>query len=112
MTQKNKVTTEHAHSASLAKPMLIGAGIALMLIVLFLVNAGEPDPEWPRFWMIRPLIIVPFAGAMGGVFYHLVDRLRYQGGWKKVLANLASLIVYIVGLWLGTVLGLDGTMWD
>jgi hypothetical protein len=92
--------------------MLLGAAIALLLIALFLLNAGAPDPAWPRFWMLRPLIIVPFAGAMGGLFYHLMHSLRAQGGWKRVLAHVLSLLVYVVGLWMGTVLGLDGTMWD
>jgi hypothetical protein len=62
--------------------------------------------------MIRPLIIVPLAGATGGLFYHLMDNLHLQGGWKKVLALILSLIGYIFVLWIGTVLGLDGTWWN
>lgn len=102
------------HKVSLAKRALQGAGIALVLISIFLLKAGEPDPNpgWPKLWFIRPLIIVPFAGAMGGVFYYFMDYLRYQGGWRKLLANVLSLVVYIIGLWMGTILGLDGTWWD
>lgn len=92
--------------------MLVGAGIGLALIAIFLLIAGKPDPAWPKLWMLRPLIIVPLAGAMGGVFYYFMDELRFQGGWKKPLANVLSLIVFVIGLWLGTVLGLDGTWWD
>jgi hypothetical protein len=61
--------------------------------------------------MLKPLIIVPAAGACGGLFYHLMDFLRRKGGWKKIAANLLSLVVFVVGLWLGAVLGLDGTLW-
>jgi hypothetical protein len=100
------------HAASWGKRAFQGAAIALILIVLFLLAAGEPNPDWPKFWMIRPLVIVPAAGAAGGVFFYFMDSLRYQGGWKKILANIASLVVYFIGLWLGTVLGLDGTMWN
>ncbi|MBD0289392.1 MAG: potassium transporter KefB [Flavisolibacter sp.] len=100
------------HTASLGKRALQGAGIALVLIVIFLLKAGEHDPDWHKLWMIRPLVVVPVAGAMGGVFYYFMDHLRYQGGWRKLLANILSLVVYIIGLWLGTVLGLDGTMWN
>ena len=92
--------------------MLLGAGIALILITVFLLSAGDSDPSWPKLWMIRPLIIVPLAGALGGVFYYFMDHLRYRGGWRKALAIILSLVVYIIGLWLGTILGLDGTMWD
>jgi hypothetical protein len=111
MTQENNLTTKSIHPASLSKRMLLGGGIALILIIAFLAPVGEPNPDWGKFWMIRPLVIVPLAGATGGLFYHLMDRLRYQGSWKKILANILSLIVYIFGLWIGTVLGLAGTLW-
>ncbi|TDE15633.1 potassium transporter KefB [Dyadobacter psychrotolerans] len=111
MTQQNELTNG-LHPAPLNKRMLKGAGIALILITAFLLSAGESNPAWPKFWMIRPLVIVPLAGAVGGAVYYNLDCLRYQGGWKKVLANVLSLVIYIIGLWMGTILGLDGTMWD
>jgi len=112
MTQRNNLTTQSIHPASLGKRMLQGAGIGLVLITAFLLSAGEPNPAWAKLWMIRPLIIVPLAGATGGVFYYLMDHLRFQGGWRKVLANILSLLVYTIGLWLGTVLGFAGTYWN
>ena len=112
MIQKDNSAVQPIHPASLGKRMLQGAVIALTLILLFLLKAGEPDPAWGKLWMIRPLVIVPVAGAMGGVFYYLMDHLRHQGGWRKAIAIILSLVVYIIGLWLGTVLGLDGTMWN
>ena len=112
MTQQNTLTTPPIHSASLGKRMLQGAGVALILISMFLLSAGAPDPEWGKLWMIKPLLVVPAAGALGGVFYYFMDHLRSQGGWVKVLAIIMSLTGYIVVLWLGTVLGLNGTMWD
>jgi hypothetical protein len=92
--------------------MLQGGGIALILIIAFLLSAGEPNPDWPKLWMVKPLIIVPLAGALGGLFYYNMDHLRYQGGWRMALAYILSLMVYLIVLWLGTVLGLNGTMWD
>ncbi|UYQ95690.1 hypothetical protein MKQ68_11315 [Chitinophaga horti] len=112
MANNQNATTPNIHSAPLAKRMLQGGAIALVLIALFLSRAGEPKPEWPTFWMVRPLLVVPFAGAMGGLCFYLLDSLRYQGGWRKILANVLSLLIYIFGLWIGTVLGLDGTHWN
>jgi hypothetical protein len=112
MTKKKDLNTLPIHSASLVKRMLQGAAIALILIALFLFSADNPDPNWPRFWMIKPLVIVPLAGAMGGLFYYWMDNLRYHGGWKNILAMAVSLIGYLFVLWIGTVLGLDGTYWD
>lgn len=92
--------------------MIQGAIPALIFIFIFMAGVDETDPSWHRFWMIRPLLIVPFAGAMGGVAYYFLDHLRFQGGWKEVAAFVLSLIVYLVGLFMGFVLGLDGTLWN
>jgi peptidoglycan biosynthesis protein MviN/MurJ (putative lipid II flippase) len=112
MTAKNNLTTHPIQPALLAKRMVLGAGIALLLITIFLLGVDDPKPEWGKLWMIKPLIIVPLAGAMGGVVYHVMDYLRQQGKLPKAVAYLLSLIGYVIGLWLGTVLGLNGTLWD
>jgi hypothetical protein len=98
--------------ASLGKRALVGAAIALALIALFLSGVKESDPSWPRYWYIRPLLIVPLAGACGGAFYYFIDRFSSRAGLPKIATILIGLIVYVIGLWLGTILGLDGTLWD
>jgi H+/Cl- antiporter ClcA len=112
MPKVNIINRPQSTGGQLIKRMLIGAIIALVLISLFLYGVNNPKPEWGKFWMLRPLLIVPFAGAMGGLFYHLLEKFRNKGGWWKILAILASVIGYIIILWLGTILGLDGTLWD
>ncbi len=112
MAPKNTLKVFPIKTASLIKRMLVGALIGLILISIFLLGAGNPKPEWGKLWMIRPLIIVPLAGAMGGAFNYLVSQQNFQRGWVKALAMLLSLIVFLIGLWLGTVLGLDGTYWN
>jgi hypothetical protein len=111
MEQKSNHTTNQSNSASLSMRVLIGGGIALLLISFFLLTAGEPNPEWPTLWRIKPLIIVPLAGATGGLFFHLVNPKRFTG-LLKVLTYTLCLILYIIGLWMGTVLGLNGTYWN
>lgn len=112
MTERNNLTAPPIHTASLNKRIFQGAGIALVLISLFLLSAGDPNPAWGTLWMIKPLLIVPVAGGMGGVFYYFMDHLRYRGGRTKALAIILSVVGYIIALWLGTVLGLNGTMWN
>lgn len=111
MEQKNNLTKAN-NGGLLAKRMLAGAAISLALIITFLYSADGAEPEWGRYWMIRPLIIVPLAGAAGGLFYHLLSPWRSRGGWKAAAAIVLSVIVYVFGLWIGTVLGLDGTYWN
>lgn len=112
MTRRDESQNQPVHVASVGKRMLVGAGIGLTLISFFLLGAGEPAPHWPTLWWIRPLLVVPAAGALGGLFYYNMDPLRAQGGWRTAFAYILSLLVYLLVLWLGTVLGLAGTMWD
>lgn len=112
MTQRKDLTNQSVHSVSLGGRLLLGAGIALILITVFLLRVREPNPEWGKLWMVKPLIIVPIAGALGAAFYYFMDHLRNDGGWRKVLANVLSLLAYLIALWLGTVLGLNGTLWN
>ena len=111
MTQSNTSTSQPSQ-ISLVKRVLVGAGIGLLLISLFLLSAGKPNPEWGKLWMIRPLIIVPLAGAMGGLCNYFIVHFHYQAGINKTIAMILSVIIFVIGLWLGIVLGLDGTMWD
>lgn len=111
MTSQNNLTEQPNGHISIGMPMLAGAGIALLVISFFVFGVDKADPAWGKFWMIRPLIITPLAGAIGGAFYAFMD---YQSsrGFNRTLAVLLSIMVYLVGLWLGIVLGLAGTMWD
>lgn len=112
MSQSNQTQPQPLNPAAFARPMLLGAGIGLVAILFFLVGA-EAKPEWGKLWMIRPLIIVPLAGAVGGLFFQLMEHyLGYRGGWRKAAAIVISVLVFIIGLWMGIVLGLEGTLWD
>ncbi|RYU97104.1 potassium transporter KefB [Emticicia agri] len=112
MTAKNNLTAQPSNSALLIKRVLTGAAIGLALIALFILPIKTPHPEWGPYWMVRPFIVTPLAGALAGLCNHLLDFLRNQGGSKKILANVLMVIIYLIGLWMGMVAGLDGTLWD
>ncbi|MVN91612.1 potassium transporter KefB [Mucilaginibacter aquatilis] len=108
----HQITAIPQNSSSLKLRMLIGGSVALVLIAIFLLPVKNVRPEWGQFWMVRPFIIVPLAGATGGAVSYYLTKLLPQSGWVKVATVLLSLLIYIIGLWLGTVLGLAGTLWD
>ena len=112
MTKNINLASQPIHTGSLGKRMLVGAGVGLLLISLFLSGVKNPNPKWGEFWMIRPFIIVPFAGAMGGLCNYFIFHFRDRIGINKPIALIVSVIVAIIGLWMGIVLGLDGTLWD
>jgi hypothetical protein len=91
--------------------MVIGAMIGLAVISFFIFTGGS-NPAWGKFWMVQPLIVTPFAGAMGGLCNYYILRYRWLVGINKPLAIAASILVFIVGMWMGIVLGLNGTMWN
>ena len=66
--------------------MIIGAGIGLFLTVLFIRTAEAGNPVWLQYWVIRPLIMLPLAGATGGAFSYYLIQLTARGGWRRVLA--------------------------
>jgi hypothetical protein len=97
---------------SLRARMIIGAGVGLAIILVFILPAGNGNPAWGKYWMIRPLLVTPFAGAMAGLCNYYILRYRFIIGMNKAVAMILSIVVSIVGLWMGIVLGLAGTMWD
>lgn len=112
MRQTNHNTAEHpVRIPSLIRYMLVGAGIAFVLISIFLLPV-KAHPDWPEFWKIRPMIVVPLAGAGGGAFTYFMSIWGRKGTWQQLIAVLVSVICYVIALWLGTVVGLDGTLWN
>ena len=96
---------------SLAKRMGIGAVIGFCVIGIFVFGVPEVPAEWGKYWRIRPLFFGPFAGAMGGLCNYFIMRYHVFVGIPKWAAFLFSMLVCIVGMWMGIVLGLVGTMW-
>lgn len=94
------------------RPLGIGAAIGLTLVTLFLWGADAPDPAWSALWWVRPLIIVPLAGAAGGYAHQVLAHWQRQGRWLRGLMLTASAVLFLIGLWLGFVLGFDGTYWN
>lgn len=111
MTQTENSTSQQ-RPFSLGKRMLFGWIIGLLVISFFLIPVREPHPDWGRLWMIRPLIITPLAGAMAGLCNFFIMTYRSAVGVNKVIAVIISILVSFVGLWMGIVLGLDGTLWN
>lgn len=103
---------DQSQHLSLTSRMLIGGGIGLVVISYFLISSGGGDPAWGKYWMIQPLLVGPFAGAMGGLCNYYIVHFRWVAGISRPLAIIISVVVSIVGMWMGIVLGLHGTMWN
>jgi hypothetical protein len=91
---------------------LTGYVVGLGVISLFISGLDNPKPEWGKYWMIQPLVITPIFSAFGSLALLLPDFLKIISPWKRLLALLAGLFIYMLLMWTGIVLGLAGTMWD
>jgi hypothetical protein len=111
MTTTNNLPTQF-ETASLVKRMLIGAAIGLVLMSIFLLGVNEPQPEWGKYWMIRPLVVMLLGGAAGAGCTYFMD-LYFSNfiGWKKTLIKVLNVLGFVIALYLSFVLGLAGTMW-
>lgn len=91
--------------------MLFGAFIGFIIISVFVFGVDNPNPDWPANWRIKPLIFTPLVAAFGALSFYLADVIGVKGEWPKVVLFFISAILFLIALWLGTVLGLNGTMW-
>jgi hypothetical protein len=112
MTTQQNLSERPIFTKLLFLRMLLGALIGLGLISFMVFGVDHPNPDWPKYWRVRPLIVTPLAGAVGAAFFHFTSLMRYRTEWMRLLANIFSFLVFIIGLWMGTVLGLVGTMWN
>lgn len=112
MVQQNDFQKQNVLTAAAGRRTLTGAAFALALMALFLAGVQNPDPAWGKLWMIRPLLVVTMAGALGGFINYMLLHYHRRLGIHKGIAVVLSALIYVVGLWLGSVLGLVGTLWD
>ncbi|MCY2687338.1 hypothetical protein [Salinimicrobium sp. TH3] len=103
---------KNSFTAALSRRILIGAAFAFVLITLFVMGVDNPDPEWPKYWKIRPIVVTSIAGGIGGAFADFMHLMRREGGIYRGLGIVLSLVGYVVILWLGSVFGLAGTLWN
>ncbi|MFM2337589.1 MAG: hypothetical protein RL115_782 [Bacteroidota bacterium] len=92
--------------------ILIGTSIGLAFIIFFLVTASKPNTEWSSAWWLKPMLVVPLAGALGAIAFSLLISIKTNAGWKKIALYLMAGLVFIIAIWMGMVVGLDGTYWN
>jgi hypothetical protein len=109
----------NTHNKPLADFVLKGAGIALLLVIIFLgiifslggVLAGKTFAQ--AVWQFLPVITVTAGGALGGMIYYMVVHRLYTGGRGKRLATIFSILLYLALLWFSLIAGFSATgQWD
>ena len=114
------MTTDHLLNRilqmdNLYKRMVFGAITATGLFFGFLLFAyffGEAKGNLD-IRIVSPLSTVTIAGAFGGAFHFLMDRLRKHGSQERIAANILSVLFFIFICWMSLVVGFAAIgMWD
>lgn len=85
----------------------------LCLIALFVFSVQDPNPEWGNYWRVRPLLLTPLVAGMGAMAAYFVYRKGVAGSaGLKILFTVLAAGAFLFSLWIGIILGLDGTLWD
>jgi len=103
------------HPQTIVKRATQGATVGLVLMIIFMYGGNViGNKGWAfTFREYFPMITISVGGACGGIFYSLMEPLRNQGGWYKVVANILCFVVFVVALWLSAVAGFAATGdWD
>ena len=112
MTEQNQ-TMGTINKLSLAKAVIAGAIAGLLVISLFIFRLEGPAPEeWGKLWRLKPLLLTPLICAFGGACCYFVMHLSARGVIPKALAVILCVLGSIFTIWMGIVLGLNGTMWN
>lgn len=111
MTQKINLPTK-INEKSVIRTMLIGGTLGLLLISFFVFSVKHPNPEWGNYWRVKPLIITPLAAAFGSLIFFSSEFVSNQSNGIKIVVKILSVFAFIIALWLGIVLGLNGTLWN
>lgn len=98
--------------STLIKFAIAGAVIALILISLLIFSVNTPKPEWGQHWYIRPLIVTPFITSIGGIALYLLNLKDFKSKILNLILLIMSILIFFFFLWIGTILGLDGTLWN
>ncbi|BCY29398.1 potassium transporter KefB [Flavobacterium okayamense] len=98
--------------STLIKFAITGAVIALILISLLIFSVNTPKPEWGQHWYIRPLIVTQFVTSIGGIALYLLNLKDFKSKILNLILLICSILIFVFFLWIGTILGLDGTLWN
>jgi len=91
---------------------IIGYCIALICISLLIFSVANPNPVWGKNWFVKPLVITPIVGAIGGISFYIINCISFKNEALKFARIVISILVFLFYLWIGTILGLDGTLWN
>ncbi len=112
MIQTGFLNINPINAGAVIRHFIFGLIIGFIAISFFVFTVDHAPAEWGPRWMIRPLVVTPLVGGLAGLFLYAGKLLETPSKWMKIVAITGSVLAFLILLWIGIILGLDGTMWD
>ncbi len=104
---------EPIKSKSVTTAIVLGFGVAFILVSALILSVNAPNPVWGKNWFVKPILLTPVIAAPGGGVFYLISRISFENQLLfKLLKALLCLLAYIFFLWIGTIIGFNGTLWN
>lgn len=105
-------TFEFESSKKIINSFALGFAIAFLLVFGLIVTVNNPNPVWGKNWFVKPLILTPTVAAFGGFAFYYLSSISFRNQWISIAKTIVSILAYIFFLWIGTVIGFNGTLWN
>lgn len=99
------------NNRTLIKTLLMSFAIGFFVITMMIFPIQNPKPEWGENWKIKPLIIVPLMSVIGSIPFYFTLIRKFKSSSNKFYSTIAAILLFLICLWLGIILGLNGTLW-
>lgn len=87
--------------------IVLGAGLATVLLTVLFLLPGSLRPGGTG-WLVFSYLVVPTAGALGGLIFDMLHPLRNRGGLGYVLSICIGAVAYAVLFTLSFLMGANG----
>lgn len=92
--------------------LTLGFAIAFVLVTALILSVNNPNPVWGKNWFVRPILLTPVIAATGAGVSYLISTISFRNQLFNLFKILLCLLAYIFFLWIGTVIGFNGTLWN
>ncbi|MEN9977414.1 MAG: hypothetical protein RLZZ569_39 [Bacteroidota bacterium] len=90
----------------------VGALIGFIFIGLLLLSNKYSSPTWGKWWQLKPLLVVPLTCAIAGSLIYVIHPKKPFSKWRIFVFLTLALLGFLFSLWIGIIIGLDGTLWN
>ena len=103
---------KNSYKRSFIKIVLLGFALGLFIASMLIHNVSFPKLSWGPNWYIKPMLVLSFVASIGSIPFYFANQYEASNHSKKILAYLGATLFLLFFIWIGIILGFDGTIWN